>query len=483
MYRAPLAHAGGTAVRLAIESGALGMQSIKIEQYTGASLLNARQLNLSMRLMQGDFNHDVTKPRHLTLQQVMQLLNVLETLAMSSQVLFDGSIQPDDKEQLIKHNHHYRSLLKPTEFALEDEWLNCCQQAAAQSALLMKEWLQRPERWAQQPPVPDDDATKFARHLRDGLSQRFVERKALARQLLKDNNFRGAKCVAGLLLTIAEQAPVDQPDVGDVTEAFEQASAVGRKPELVAGLIDRFRVNFVNELAAQHSAVYVAAPAIEDLKAQQSALLWRYLGKQLHDDTKVHPLQQLSQHESEAMKSFPYGYALLMQKRVKTPGQLLDLLFKVRDESVIRQQASERHSGKRFVHEWSHEQFADVHAHLFGDTFRQISTYQTPWHERLLDVGRSCLPAILSIGSAGLGIVIPDSVLEGAAAMSVASAGVALEKSPLLQREQKAVKLYQDNYLRWRKLLSKAGEQRQNGNDLFARVEAIFGLPVVVDGV
>lgn len=456
------------------------MQSLKIEQYTGASLLNARQLNLSMCLMQGDFSGDLEKPRHLTPQQVMQLLNVLETLAMSSQVLFDGSVQPADKAQLIKHNQYYRSLIKPTEFTLSDEQLQCCQQAAAQSSLLIKEWLQSPPRWGQQQPVSDRNATDFAQHLRDGLSQRFVDRKSKARELLDNNSFRGSKCVAGLLLTIADRAPVDQPEVKDVTDAFDRATELGQQGELVAGLIDRFRVNFINELAAQHSAVYVAAPAIEDLKLQQSALLWRYLGRQLHNDANLHQLQQVSEQESEAIKSFPYGYALLMQKRVKTPTQLLDLLFKVRDDAVIRQQAAERHSGKRFVHEWSTEEFADVHARLFDDTLQQITSYQSPWHERLLDVGRSCLPAILSIGSAGLGIVIPDSAMEGAVAMSTASAGIALEKSPLLQRQQKTVKLYQDNYLRWNKLLNKASKQQQGGTHLFGRIEEIFGVPVTV---
>lgn len=72
------------------------MQTMTLQNYTGASLLNARQLNLSMSLMLGE----QTRPKQLTKQQLMQLLNVLESLAMSSKVLFDGSIQQGDKQQL-----------------------------------------------------------------------------------------------------------------------------------------------------------------------------------------------------------------------------------------------------------------------------------------------------------------------------------------------------------------------------------------------
>jgi len=87
-------------------------------------------------------------------------------------------------------------------------------------------------------------------------------------------------------VTIAEQAPIDQSTVSEFILAFSQAAqcddgACHKTGQLVSVLIDCFRVNFVNELAAQHSAVYVAATAMEGIKAQQSALLWRYLGDKL----------------------------------------------------------------------------------------------------------------------------------------------------------------------------------------------------------
>lgn len=463
------------------------MQTMTLQNYTGASLLNARQLNLSMSLMLGEQE----RPKQLTKQQLMQLLNVLETLAMSSKVLFDGSIQPDDKQQLKDHNHLYRDLLKETSLVATDQWLGCCQQAAAQSALLIKEWLESPERWSEQSPVAQKDAEKFKQALLEGFTQKFTDRRKLAKSTLTDNDFRGAKCVAGLLVTIAEQAPIDQPTVSDFTLAFNQAAqsdddACHKTGQLASGLIDRFRVNFVNELAAQHSAVYVAAPAIEDLKAQQSALLWRYLGDRLQQESRLTDLQRLSQTESEALQSFPYAYALLMQKKVTSPSKLLDLLFKVRDDAVIAQQAREEQSGKRFVHEWSLEEFQDMHAGLFGDIFAAINNHKTEWHDNLLNIGRSCLPALLSVGSAGLGIVIPESAVEGTVAVSMASASVALENANRLGGNKvsdgKSVKLYRDNYMRWNKLLDKAATQHSGGMSLQGRIEGIFGVPVVNSG-
>ena len=149
------------------------MKTMTLQNYTGASLLNARQLNLSMSLMLGE----QTRPKQLTKQQLMQLLNVLESLAMSSRVLFDGSIQQDDKQQLKDHNHLYRDLLKETSLVATDQWLGCCQQAAAQSALLIKEWLESPERWSEQSPVAQKDAESFKHALLEGFTQKFTDRR------------------------------------------------------------------------------------------------------------------------------------------------------------------------------------------------------------------------------------------------------------------------------------------------------------------
>lgn len=456
------------------------MKTLSIQNYTGGSLLNARQLNLSMSLMLGADS----RPKQLNRQQVMQLLNVIESLAMSSEVWFDGSIQDEDKAILKNHNNLYHSLLRETSLVVTDQWLNCCQEAVAQSSLLIKEWLESPSKWVQQKAVDKNDAELFKQCLLEGLALNFTERKRLAKETLERNAFRGSKCVAGLLVSIADVAAIDQPSVDDFNKAFSQAaSQVEGEGKLVSGLIDRFRVNFVNELAAQHRAVYVAAPAIEDLKSQQSALLWRYLGRQLQQNSTINQLQTISQTESEALQSFPYAYALLMQKKVTTPTQLLDLLFKVRDETVIRAQARDHNSGKRFVHEWSAEEFEDIHSSLFGDTFSAINARQGSWRDNLLDMGRSCLPAMLSIGSAGLGIVIPENVLEGTVAVSMASVGVALENSRAWNASgassDQSIKLYKDNYMRWNKLLDKASKHRVDGMSLQGRIEAIFGVPVV----
>ncbi|WP_224798300.1 hypothetical protein [Idiomarina abyssalis] len=93
------------------------MQTMTLQNYSGASLLNARQLNLSMTLMLGE----QARPKQIAKQQFMQLLNVLEALAMSSQVLFDGSIQQDDKQQLKDHNHLYHSFLDETNLVVTDQ--------------------------------------------------------------------------------------------------------------------------------------------------------------------------------------------------------------------------------------------------------------------------------------------------------------------------------------------------------------------------
>lgn len=449
-------------------------QTITLQQYTGASLLNARQLNLSMQLITGE-----QKPAELSQHNVMELLNVIESLAMSSQVLFDGSIQQQDKERLINNNRLYQNLLKPTLLATPEERLACCEHAATQSWLLIEQWLSSPESWASERAIPSADAVTFCQTLLDGLALEGAALRFYASQVAENLSFLGAKSVAGVLLAVPDAA-AQQKMRQVVSQAAADEKLAG---QFAAGIVNRFRVNFVNELAASHDAAYVAAPVIEGLKTQQSMLLWRYLGTQLQrsaQQQQADELRALSEQESAALNSFPYAYALLMNKRVKKPSQLLDLLFKVRDESVIRLQASEAGNRKRYIHNFSEQEFLDTQQALFADTYINLTNAQESWRDMLLNVGRSCLPAVLSVGSAGLGMVIPDSVVESAAAVSMASAGLLAERSRgAVSSEAGRVKLYRDNYMRWEKLLGQATSRAAGGVRLQGRVEDLFGVKVV----
>jgi len=445
-----------------------------LQQYTGASLLNARQLNLSMQLITGE-----QKPAVLSQHNVMELLNVIESLAMSSQVLFDGSIQRQDKERLIHNNRLYKNLLKPTLLATPEERLACCEHAAAQSWLLIEEWLSSPESWTSERAIPSTDATAFCQTLLEGLALEGAALRVFAAQVAENLSFLGAKSVAGVLLAAADTAAQ-----ANLRQAVSQAAADELLAgQFAAGIVNRFRVNFVNELAASHDAAYVAAPAIEGLKTQQSMLLWRYLGTQLQrsaQQQQADKLRALSEQESVTLNSFPYAYALLMNKRVKKPSQLLDLVFKVRDESVIRLQASEAGSRKRYIHNFSEQEFMDTQQSLFEDTYINLTNAQESWRDMLLNVGRSCLPAVLSVGSAGLGMVIPDSVVESAAAVSMAGAGLLAERSRnVASSEDDRLKLYRDNYMPWEKLLGHATSRAAGGVSIQQRIEDLFDVKVV----
>lgn len=450
-------------------------QAITLQQYTGAALLNARQLNLSLQLITGE-----QKPTTLSHHNIMELLNVIESLAMSSHVLFDGSIQQQDKERLIRNNRLYHNLLQPTLLATPEERLACCEHAATQSWLLIEQWLAAPQEWSSERAIPAADAAQFVQALQDGLAIESSKLRQYASDVAENLNFLGAKSVAGVLLAAPDEAARASLRRA-VTQVAQNATMSGC---FAAGIVNRFRVNFVNELAASHDAAYVAAPVIEGLKTQQNMLLWRYLGTKLQGEAQqqhAEKLRALSEQESAALNSFPYAYALLMNKRVKKPSQLLDLVFKVRDESVIRMQATEAGNRKRYIHNFSEQEFLDTQRTLFEDTYIGLSTAQDSWRDTLLSVGRSCLPAVLSVGSAGLGMVIPDSVVESAAAVSMASAGLLAERSRAASPGSavQRVKLYRDNYMRWQKLLDHAAARASGGVSLQGRVADLFGVSVV----
>lgn len=446
---------------------------IVIQQYNGASMLNTRQLKLAMQLMTGQH-----KPQTLSQNEIMQLLNVIESLAMSMQVYYDGSVQPDDKRLLEEHGKLYRGLLHSVDLNTTGEIVRCAREAATQSRLLIQDWLAaEPSLWAAEKPVPASDALAFYHAVMDSAALSASQIGDYAYALVKTANFRGNKAAAGILAA-APDADMRRRLVA-AAERAQQHDALGG---WVAGLMNRFRVNFVNELAATRDAAYVAAPVIEDLKSQQTMLLWRYLGQKLQAESdKVSQLQHLSEQESQTLQSFPYAYALLMNKRVTSPTKLLDLIFKVRDENVISSQASV--SKTRYVETFTAEEFADLQERLFADTYSDMLAARSSLGSTLLNVSRSCVPAILALGAAGSGLLTNDNMLASSVELGITSLSVSA--APLLMRagskntNANTAKLYRDNYMRWNKLLDQATKQRSSGVvTLQGRIADIFDVRV-----
>ncbi len=441
---------------------------IVIQQYKGASMLNARQLKLSMQLMTGE-----QKPNTLSQAEIMQLLNVIESLAMSMQVYYDGSVQDGDKHLFEEHGKLYRGLLHAINLETPGETLRCAREAATQSRLLIQAWLAaETTQWAEEKPVSASDASAFYHAVMDSAALSASQLHDYAYALVKCASFRGNKAAAGILA-----AAPDADMRRRVVAAVERARAADVLGGLVAGLINRFRVNFVNELAAMRNAAYVAAPVIEDLKSQQTMLLWRYLGQKLQADSEqVTQLQHLSEQESQTLQSFPYAYALLMNKRATSPSKLLDLIFKVRDENVIASQASV--SRTRYIETFTAEEFSDLQERLFADTYSDLLSARSSFGSVLLNVSRSCVPAVLALGAAGSGLLTSDNMLASSIELGITSLGVSA--APLLMRagasgSDNSAKLYRDNYMRWNKLLTHAAKHRSAGGvTLQSRIAEIF---------
>src|SRR4029453_4791280 len=92
----------------------------------------------------------------------------------------------------------------------------------------------------------------------------------------------------------------------------------------IAILINRFRINYVNSLAALREAAYLADGAIEDLKAAQVVLFSRYLAKKIAERHASELSAATQELFDRSLHGVPLGFAILMNSRGKSAVDLVE---------------------------------------------------------------------------------------------------------------------------------------------------------------
>jgi hypothetical protein len=178
--------------------------------------------------------------------------------------------------------------------------------------------------------------------------------------------FRGSKCVAGMILANQEPVPLVQRAAARLLTGDESTQR-----KTVAVLINRFRINYVNSLAAIRDAAYLADVSIEELKSAQVILFCRYLAEKI---LKTH-VDQLSAETrllfDQDLITVPLGFAILMNSNAKSPIELVEEAVRVRDRSFTAGAArvTPQH---RYIHQLSEDQFQNFRDFLFKDNWVRL---------------------------------------------------------------------------------------------------------------
>ena len=291
-------------------------------RYDGSACLNVRSITSACALM------SETSGAPLRWADLSAVLWFVETSVTSKALFFDGTVPKQTAGAALEQIERFKRQndldeLKIGAIAFDDpaDTLKTAGDALAESRLLIENFALD----AADAPVDEAEHGKFFEQLQ--LVGRLPEasRKDLALSWVADS-FRGSKCLAAMVAN------------GD--EALRAARAVydrhpGRGALVTGALINRFRLNYVNQLAAHKKSAYVPNPEFETLTRMHFRLFKDYLMEKLLAQVERNAAkEELPNVLVENMKAEaplpPIGlYALLVTRTLSPrPAAILETAYK-----------------------------------------------------------------------------------------------------------------------------------------------------------
>jgi len=437
--------------------------------FRGALAFNQRTVSGAMASLLGEETSPERKS--ISLGELTNVLLLLESMAMSSRMCLDGTLPPADLKEIaaVLGRVHERSgvdldieFLKPS----ADKLISMFKSAADAAALLIQQSLERLDEQSDAP--LKGDVSKFLEELKSAsqsaapneIAERIAESAATGIE-----TFRGSKCLAGLIL--AEQDPVPLLALAEKTIAGVPEE---KQRKAIAILINRFRINYVNSLAALREAAYLADGAIEDLKAAQVVLFSRYLAKKIAERHASELSAATQELFDRSLHGVPLGFAILMNSRGKSAVDLVEEAMRIRDAKFAFAAARETPQ-TRFVHQFNEDEFSDFRDYLFKARWADLITASeraeivtNPWR------------TIRIPGAAGGAAAIAAGALLGpfGAAAGGLLIGLAVARVERLVNEEPGG-VHVDQYRKFDRYFARATRNDRLAKALSERVTTLFG--------
>ena len=452
--------------------------------FRGALAFNQRTVSSAVDSLLGDTRAQA--PASIPLSTLTSVLLLLESIATSSAMCLDGTLPPPD---LTKMESALARARERSGVPLEMEFLKppadtlvaMFKSAADVAALLIQEDLESLNEQSDEPLNGKIDIAPFVAGLQNASDAATANDMAMsiAQKAAEGvETFRGSKCLAGLIL--AEQDPI--PLVKLAADAIVNAPEATQR-KAIAVLINRFRINYVNNLATLRDAAYLADRSIEDLKSQQVVAFGRYFADKIAADHRAE-LSVATRHLFDRhFRGAPLGFAILMNSRGKTAVELLEEAKRIRSAKFAAA-AARATPQNRFLHQFDETEFSDFQDYLF----------QKSWSNLLEAVERknleSCAWRTIQSPGAIAGIAVaaaasmllfgPFAVPAGAFAAAVIGNLTRAADDPQAQAAGNADVVQIDQYRKLDTYFASAAENDRVVQVLSDRVEMLFGRPLDV---
>ena len=354
--------------------------------FVGNLLVNTRIINnVDATLVRITQNKQKTE-NTLSVSELKELLVFIESIATAKSLTFDGTVPARETERVQQSFDRIRSSMRPAEQTVsahalvprsKDENLRFCQRAMQQSVTLMPEQLKHPEKAKVRPLAPSYDPSPFADALLRDLATP-EDRAAYALELINENPFNGAKCVAGLLVCDAVDADADHASFFNLRSLCRDAVRGQTADQLrwtVPIMINAFRSNYLNVLGSEiGQAALFAAPEIEDLKSQQVLLLSKY-ATDMFIEPKLRPVIDGSAFAQQFQQRAQFPFLGLLLFLIADDGEPYSVFNHCIDErnELIAEFLARKTPQQRWIHDMDASEFEDHRRNLLDKTFSRLN--------------------------------------------------------------------------------------------------------------
>jgi hypothetical protein len=384
-------------------------------RYDGSACLNVRSITSACSLLAS--KDPAEKP--LRWVDLANVLWFVETSVTSKRLFFDGTGPRGSVDRALEQvselkQRHDLKLFEVSAIGFDrpQKTLAAAGDALAESRLLIEQFtLDRDV------DIPLDLAEheNFLRQLEVARALPERDREELALTWVTDA-FRGSKCLAGLIA------------VGD--DALNSAYTLYQKHRnegslVTSGLINRFRLNYVNHLASQKQSAYVPDPAFETLTKEHFRLFKDYLMERIIKKLQVTPDEPniLMENMRAETPLPPIGlYALMATRSTNYPAGILETAYNEfrQDDRLMRVIWENTKGGIALKKERPDSAYSSEIEHYFYDHYKALEK-EAEGIKLLTSKSRTArtylVPAVLK----GLAKAIPDVLGAGAIARVVYS--------------------------------------------------------------
>jgi len=379
-------------------------------RYDGSACLNVRSVASACKLLRGAGHSD----EPLNWDELSNALWFVETCVTSKNLFFDGTVPKETAQRAseavgqLKQTHQLHEFdVMPIFFESPQDTLAAARDALAESRLLIDHFQIDP---SADEPLPQAEHDRFLSEMAKVRTLPEAEREAIALEWVSDA-FRGSKCLAALVAN-GENA------LAAAHRIYEQYGDQG--PLVTAALINRFRLNYVNQLASKKRSAYVPDPSFESITREHVRLFKDYLLDRIVK--KLDPGPNAQNILIENMKSEtplpPIGlYALMVTRPKQGPGAILETAYgEFRKDDGLMKLLWRNTKGGIALKKTHADDYADEINHYFYENYKSLEKYATGIKEPKSKMRKTVsymLPAILKAFAKAIPTALGvDKVLE-----------------------------------------------------------------------